>query len=341
MSNHLRTDLISASKLHFKAHIEKHRINIENLLDNYHSLNVPSKDIESWRFNVVYGMLWPRGRVIREQNLHLYNKFSSLIKPDRLIIEHVIPKELNTISIDLPPHMGCPWDLPCHVWRWWCHQVKNPKGSHGRKLWPWPAWVQRWLRRNSADGELKSFSDILHFIYVCFIHCDHQEYSVALKKFWINDGIKIIVKLAVWLIWLPQMAKSGRTAKSCQHRTHKFDILMNVYSTRNITTKLYEKVWIRGQWTNPKFIRGGRSSLLCICACSAFAFLCRFSSTFECIATIVGTGTFEILRLPVWRRQWTNPKPNNERNLGQLEKNTAKTFQKTFDLQATTSAADP
>ena len=45
-------------------------------------------------------MLWPRGRVIREQNLHLYNKFSSLIKPDRLIIEHVIPKELNTISID-------------------------------------------------------------------------------------------------------------------------------------------------------------------------------------------------------------------------------------------------
>ena len=34
MSKHLRTDLISASKLHFKAHIEKHKINIENLLHN-------------------------------------------------------------------------------------------------------------------------------------------------------------------------------------------------------------------------------------------------------------------------------------------------------------------
>ena len=34
MSNHLRTDLISASKLHFKAHIEKHKMNVENLLNN-------------------------------------------------------------------------------------------------------------------------------------------------------------------------------------------------------------------------------------------------------------------------------------------------------------------
>ena len=30
----LRDDLVNASKLHFKAHIEKHRINIENLLEN-------------------------------------------------------------------------------------------------------------------------------------------------------------------------------------------------------------------------------------------------------------------------------------------------------------------
>jgi hypothetical protein len=30
----MRGDLIKASKLHFKAHIEKHRINVENLLEN-------------------------------------------------------------------------------------------------------------------------------------------------------------------------------------------------------------------------------------------------------------------------------------------------------------------
>ena len=29
----MRTDLIKASELHFKAHIEKHRVNIENLLE--------------------------------------------------------------------------------------------------------------------------------------------------------------------------------------------------------------------------------------------------------------------------------------------------------------------
>ena len=29
----MRKDLIEVSKLHFKAHVEKHRINVENLLD--------------------------------------------------------------------------------------------------------------------------------------------------------------------------------------------------------------------------------------------------------------------------------------------------------------------
>ena len=30
----MREDLIRASRLHFKAHIEKHRINIENMMEN-------------------------------------------------------------------------------------------------------------------------------------------------------------------------------------------------------------------------------------------------------------------------------------------------------------------
>ena len=30
----LRTDLIKASRIHFEAHVEKHRINVENLLQN-------------------------------------------------------------------------------------------------------------------------------------------------------------------------------------------------------------------------------------------------------------------------------------------------------------------
>ena len=34
MGLNLRDDLIKASRLHFEAHIEKHRINVENLLSN-------------------------------------------------------------------------------------------------------------------------------------------------------------------------------------------------------------------------------------------------------------------------------------------------------------------
>jgi len=30
----MREDLINASKMHFKAHIERHRINVENLMEN-------------------------------------------------------------------------------------------------------------------------------------------------------------------------------------------------------------------------------------------------------------------------------------------------------------------
>ena len=34
MGINLRTELINASRIHFEAHIEKHRINVENLLQN-------------------------------------------------------------------------------------------------------------------------------------------------------------------------------------------------------------------------------------------------------------------------------------------------------------------
>ena len=34
MALNLRDDLLKASRIHFEAHIEKHRINVENLLNN-------------------------------------------------------------------------------------------------------------------------------------------------------------------------------------------------------------------------------------------------------------------------------------------------------------------
>ena len=34
MGVNLRTELLNASRVHFEAHIEKHRVNVENLLQN-------------------------------------------------------------------------------------------------------------------------------------------------------------------------------------------------------------------------------------------------------------------------------------------------------------------
>ena len=34
MAYNMREELLKASRIHFKAHIEKHRINVENLLNN-------------------------------------------------------------------------------------------------------------------------------------------------------------------------------------------------------------------------------------------------------------------------------------------------------------------
>tara|TARA_X000001036_G_C20483732_1_gene726809 strand:- start:657 stop:905 length:249 start_codon:yes stop_codon:yes gene_type:complete len=34
MAYNMRDELLKASRIHFKAHIEKHRINVENLLNN-------------------------------------------------------------------------------------------------------------------------------------------------------------------------------------------------------------------------------------------------------------------------------------------------------------------
>ena len=34
MAYNMREELVKASRIHFKAHIEKHRINVENLLNN-------------------------------------------------------------------------------------------------------------------------------------------------------------------------------------------------------------------------------------------------------------------------------------------------------------------
>jgi hypothetical protein len=47
---------------------------------------LPQTGLENWRFNVIYGMLWPRGTAIRKQGLHLYNPFDEMPDPEPLLL---------------------------------------------------------------------------------------------------------------------------------------------------------------------------------------------------------------------------------------------------------------
>jgi DEAD/DEAH box helicase/Helicase conserved C-terminal domain len=47
---------------------------------------LPEGGIENWRFNVIYGMLWPRGATNRRQGLDLYNPFYELPNAEPLLV---------------------------------------------------------------------------------------------------------------------------------------------------------------------------------------------------------------------------------------------------------------
>jgi hypothetical protein len=49
-------------------------------------LTLPDGDLENWRFNVIYGLLWPRGAAIRKQGLDLYNPFYEIPDPEPLLV---------------------------------------------------------------------------------------------------------------------------------------------------------------------------------------------------------------------------------------------------------------
>jgi superfamily II DNA or RNA helicase len=55
------------------------------------NIHLPSENLENWRFNVVYGLLWPRGNVVRKHRANLYNPFYPIPDPERLlVITHLV-----------------------------------------------------------------------------------------------------------------------------------------------------------------------------------------------------------------------------------------------------------
>lgn len=57
---------------------------------------LPAHSRENWRYNVIYGMLWPRGAITRRQGLDLYNPFSDLPDSEPLLVaEHLTNKAIK------------------------------------------------------------------------------------------------------------------------------------------------------------------------------------------------------------------------------------------------------
>jgi hypothetical protein len=54
-------------------------------------LDPPITNRRSWRFNAIYSLLWPRGPVIREAAVRLYNPFGTVrAAPERLLLEALL-----------------------------------------------------------------------------------------------------------------------------------------------------------------------------------------------------------------------------------------------------------
>lgn len=53
----------------------------------------------SWKFQTIYGLLWPSGRAVRERAYDSYNPFADLPKPDRLLLRDAMPNQKPPIAV--------------------------------------------------------------------------------------------------------------------------------------------------------------------------------------------------------------------------------------------------
>ncbi|MDC0189758.1 protein DpdJ [Rhodospirillales bacterium] len=74
----------------------------ENFMASFDTQNTGTHD-RNWLYNVIYGVFWPRGRLVRESSLKLYNEFVELPDPERLLfanLSRVNPKTVQCSSQD-------------------------------------------------------------------------------------------------------------------------------------------------------------------------------------------------------------------------------------------------
>lgn len=76
------------------AYLMSCRLTVENYLDMEVGTHLPL-----WRFNALYGVLWPRGATVRQLQLTLYNPYCSFPPVERLLVRDFLQKNIPVLKV--------------------------------------------------------------------------------------------------------------------------------------------------------------------------------------------------------------------------------------------------
>jgi len=99
--------------------------------------DIVAEHMLQWRFNSIYGLLWPRGRTVRQANLSLYNPFCDYTNTERLLVKD----RLFTVAPIV--------DVSIEGWRDQCLQKLQANGS---------------VKICCAHGEKSMLKDVFNFL---------------------------------------------------------------------------------------------------------------------------------------------------------------------------------
>jgi len=61
---------------------------------------LPGQDRSAWRMSAIYGLLWARGRGIRQSSLQIWNQFNELPPIERLLVIETIKDDRELVPVD-------------------------------------------------------------------------------------------------------------------------------------------------------------------------------------------------------------------------------------------------
>lgn len=85
------------------AYVASARDDLDRALGSIAQVAAPDR---TWRFQAIYGLLWPRGNAIRARALAAYNRFAYIPDADREILLDVLRPAERRVSLDAPDWRG-------------------------------------------------------------------------------------------------------------------------------------------------------------------------------------------------------------------------------------------